>query len=170
MPTSLWITRANPQARFRLFCFPYAGGGASIYHAWSRSLPAEIDLCPVQLPGRENRFNEPLFTSLPLLVDALEHALVPYFDVPFAFFGHSLGALISFELARSLRRDLQRSPAQLFVSAHRAPQLPLGRSLLYTLPAAEFLRSVYRMGGTPSAVLMNKELISLMLPILLHHL
>src|SRR5579884_4085328 len=117
MSTSPWIKRANPQARCRLFCFPYAGGGASIYHAWSRSLPAEIDVCAVQLPGRENRIGEPLFTSLPLLIDALAHELAPFFDKPFVFFGHSMGALISFELARCLRSRRQPEPAQLFVSA-----------------------------------------------------
>lgn len=166
MPTSSWITRANPQARCRLFCFPYAGGGASIYHAWPRSLPAEIDVCAVQLPGRENRIKEPLFTSLDPLIDALARELAPFFDKPFAFFGHSLGALISFELARRLRSMQQPGPAQLFVSAYRAPQLPMSREMLHKLPVAEFLRSVFRMGGTPPAVLMHKELVDLMLPIL----
>jgi medium-chain acyl-[acyl-carrier-protein] hydrolase len=166
MPTSSWIRRANPQACCRLFCFPYAGGGASIYHAWSRGLPATIDVCAVQLPGRENRIEEPLFTSLPSLIDALVYELAPYFDKPFAFFGHSMGALISFELARRLRRGRQPEPSQLFVSAYSAPQLPRSREVLHNLPSAEFLRSVFRMGGTPPAVLMNKELVNLMLPIL----
>lgn len=166
MPTSPWIKRVNPQAQFRLFCFPYAGGGASIYHAWSRSLPAAIDVCAVQLPGRENRIGEPLFTSLPLLIDSLARELTPFFDKPFAFFGHSMGALISFELARCLRSRRQPEPSHLFVSALRAPQFPLSRDTLHNLSTAEFLRSVFRMGGTPPAVLMNKELVSLMLPIL----
>lgn len=166
MVTSPWMKRANPQAHCRLFCFPYAGGGASIYHAWSRSLPAAIDVCAVQLPGRENRLGEPLFTSLPSLIDALAHELAPFFDKPFAFFGHSMGALISFELARRLRSGWQPEPSQLFVSAYRAPQLPRSREMLHDLPAAEFLRQVFRMGGTPPAVLMNKELVSLILPIL----
>jgi medium-chain acyl-[acyl-carrier-protein] hydrolase len=166
MPTSSWITRANPHAHFRLFCFPYAGGGASIYYAWSRSLPAAIDVCAVQLPGRENRLKEPLFTSLAPLIDSLARELAPFFDKPFAFFGHSLGALISFELARRLRSMQQPGPAQLFVSAYRAPQLPQSREMLHNLSTTEFLRSVFRMGGTPPAVILNKELVSLMLPTL----
>jgi surfactin synthase thioesterase subunit len=166
MSTSLWVTRVNPQAQLRLFSFPYAGGGASIYRQWSRSLPPEIDLCPVQLPGRENRLKEPLFTSLTPLIETLARELMPYLDRPFAFFGHSMGALISFELARYLRRHSQLEPLHLFVSAHRAPQIPLSRELLHNLAAPEFLRSVYRMGGTPSAVLLDKELIHLLLPIL----
>jgi medium-chain acyl-[acyl-carrier-protein] hydrolase len=166
MSTSPWIKRANPHAQFRLFCFPYAGGGASIYHAWSRSLPAAIDVCAVQLPGRENRIGEPLFTSLPLLIDSLAHELAPFFDKPFAFFGHSMGAMISFELTRCLRSRRQPEPSQLFVSAFRAPQMPLSRDMLHNLSAAEFLRSVFRMGGTPPAVLLHKELVELMLPIL----
>jgi medium-chain acyl-[acyl-carrier-protein] hydrolase len=166
MSTSPWIIRANPQAQFRLFCFPYAGGGASIYHSWSRGLPAAIDVCAVQLPGRESRIKEPLFTSLPPLIDALSRELAPFFDKPFAFFGHSMGALISFELARYLRRMQQPGPAQLFVSAYGAPQLPPSREMLHNLSTPEFLRSVFRMGGTPPAVLLNKELVSLMLPVL----
>jgi medium-chain acyl-[acyl-carrier-protein] hydrolase len=166
MSTSPWIRRANPQAHCRLFCFPYAGGGASIYHAWSRSLPASIDVCAVQFPGRENRIEEPLFTSLPSLVGVLADELVPFFDRPFAFFGHSMGALISFELARQLRRGRQPEPVQLFISAYGAPHIPRSREMLHSLPTAEFLRSVFRMGGTPSAVLMNKELVNLLLPIL----
>lgn len=166
MSTSLWIPRSNPQARVRLFCLPYAGGGASIYRLWSRKLPSDIDVCPVQLPGHENRVKEPLFTRLPPLIEALAHEVAPLLDKPFAFFGHSMGAVLSFELARYLRRHGQSEPGRLFISAHRAPQLPLGRELLYTLPAPEFLRSVYRMGGTPPAVLLNQELVRLILPIL----
>ncbi len=164
--TSPWLPLCNPQAKFRLFCFPYAGGGASLYRLWSRLLPADVDVCPVHLPGRETRLPEPLFTHLIPLIEAGAQALSPYCDVPFAFFGHSMGALISFEMARSLRRHQRLTPVHLFVSAYRAPQLPLSREMIHHLAAPEFLRSVFRMGGTPSDVLLNKELVDLFLPIL----
>src|SRR5687768_10798540 len=97
--TTPWIayTRPNPHARLRLFCFPYAGGGASIFRRWSDELPPSVEVCPVQLPGRENRLREPPFTRIDPLVRALAHALRPNLNRPFALFGHSMGALIGFE-------------------------------------------------------------------------
>src|SRR4051812_38568638 len=99
-----WLpfTRPNPAARLRLFCFPFAGGGASAFRLWSQGLPLTVDVCPVQPPGRETRFREPAYTRLPPLVTALADALRPHFDRPFAFFGHSMGAIVAFELAREL--------------------------------------------------------------------
>src|SRR5204863_8481508 len=82
----------NPRAKLRLFCFHYAGGSASIFRAWPSALPGEIEVCAVQLPGREARLREPSFTRLPEVIQALAPALRPYFTLPFAFFGHSLGA------------------------------------------------------------------------------
>src|SRR5690349_1583466 len=82
-----WVKRAkpNPQARFRLFCFPYAGGGASLFRNWANRLPGEIEVCAVQLPGREDRLTEPAFTRMPLLVEALASVLSPWLqDKPYA--------------------------------------------------------------------------------------
>jgi medium-chain acyl-[acyl-carrier-protein] hydrolase len=89
--TNAWITcpKPNPQAHVRLFCFPYAGGGASIFRLWSDDMPAEVEVCPVQLPGRESRLSHPPFTRLALLVPTLVPVLRPYLDRPCAFFGHS---------------------------------------------------------------------------------
>src|SRR5215467_15197573 len=101
-----WIVRSKPHALLRLFCFPYAGGGASLFRLWSDSLPPEIDMCPVHLPGREGRLKEPPFTSLTPLIQALAQALRPYMDIPFVFFGYSMGALISFELARHCEQPM----------------------------------------------------------------
>jgi medium-chain acyl-[acyl-carrier-protein] hydrolase len=98
-----WITspRQSGAERLRLFCLPYAGGGAILYHAWAAALP-NVEVCPIQLPGRESRIREPALTRMSLLTDALTVAMRPYLSRPFAFFGHSMGALISFELARRL--------------------------------------------------------------------
>nr|MBA3949306.1 thioesterase [Acidobacteriota bacterium] len=101
-----WITCPSPRPRatLRLFCLPFAGGGASTYRLWAGSLPASIEVCPIQPPGREDRYAEPAFTSIAALSRALADELGPYLDTPFAIFGHSMGALVAFETARALRR------------------------------------------------------------------
>ena len=101
----------SPQARLRLFCFPYAGGSALMFRTWSNALPADVEVCPVQLPGRSTRLTERPFTELSPLIQVLAQALSPLLDKPFAFFGHSLGALVGFELARQLRRQYGVNPA-----------------------------------------------------------
>src|SRR5690349_1857727 len=95
-----WIVRPrpNPRARLRLFCFPYAGGGASTYRSWPAYLRDEIEMVAVQLPGREERLREPAFDSASELCLQLASVLAPYLDRPFALFGHSMGALVAFEL------------------------------------------------------------------------
>jgi len=163
-----WIAfrKPNPQARLRLFCFPYAGTGASIFRTWSEGLPADVEVCPVQFPGRGTRLKETPFTELLPLVQALAQALVPLLDKPFAFFGHSLGALVSFELARQLRRQAGVQPVRLFVSADRAPQIPQRDRPIHALPDSEFLVELRRLNGIPEKVLEDVELMQVMLPVL----
>lgn len=156
----------NPRARLRVFCFPYAGGGASIYRGWAASLPADHEVCPVQLPGRESRLREQPFTHLGPMVQALADALPPCFDLPFVFFGHSMGALIAFELARELRRRGGSLPLHLFVSGRRAPQLPVREAPIHGLPEPEFIVKLRELNGTPEEVLQHAELMRLLLPIL----
>ncbi len=163
-----WVMRPRPHPRacLRLFCFPYAGGGASVYRGWADALPPQFEVCPIQLPGRESRLAEPPFTRLSSLVEHLAAVLEPYLQLPFAFFGHSMGALIGFELARHLRRDGVCGPEHLFVSGHHAPQLPDPYPPIHHLPEAAFLRGLQRLNGTPEAVLQNSELMQLLLPML----
>ncbi len=118
-----WISTPahRPDARMRLFCFPYAGGGTSAYNPWAKSLPDEIALYSIRLPGRESRLREAPHVRMAPLVQDLADALSPYLDLPFAFFGHSMGGLVTFELARQLRRQHAPQPLHLFVSSHRAP-------------------------------------------------
>ena len=166
--TNSWITRPkpNPKARLRLFCFPFAGGAASIFRTWPDQLAPDIEVCPVELPGRGKRLREPLFTGILPLIEILTPALLPYLDIPFAFFGHSLGTIISFELARQLRREKAPSPRHLFISGRRAPQVPPRKRPLHNLPKSELIEELRQYNGTPETVLANQELMELFLPIL----
>jgi medium-chain acyl-[acyl-carrier-protein] hydrolase len=162
----LMCTRPRPEARWRLLCFPYAGGGANIFRGWQDGLPSTIEVCAVELPGRAKRLLETPFTDLSSLVRIAAHALLPYLDKPFAFFSHSMGAIISFELARYLRDEEGLKPLHLFVAGRRAPQLPETDVPTYNLPEADFIQELRRLQGTPEEVLENPELMELMLPIL----
>lgn len=166
--TNPWLGyyKPNAEADIRLFCFPYAGGGASSFREWAGGLPSSVDVCPVQLPGRGGRMSEKPFTRLSPLVEALAHALNPYFEMPFAFFGHSMGAVIGFELARHLRRKRLPEPEHLFVSGRCAPQTPDIGPFDFDLPEAEFIEELRRLNGTPKEVLEHPELMQLMLPLL----
>ncbi|HZF41201.1 MAG TPA: thioesterase domain-containing protein [Blastocatellia bacterium] len=162
----LLFPRSNPQARIRLFCFPYAGGGSAVYRRWPAELPGNIEVGLIQLPGRETRLREKPLTEITYIIEHLAQSLRPYLDKPFAFFGHSMGAIISFELARHLRWVHQVEPERLFVSGRRAPQLPISDPIIYDLPDQEFLAEIIRLNGTPITVLENQELMRLMLPLL----
>jgi medium-chain acyl-[acyl-carrier-protein] hydrolase len=163
---SCWFTfYPNPQSRLRLFCFPYAGGNTLSYRQWSAYLP-NLEILLVQLPGRERRFLEPPFTDLNSLVEALVSEILPYCDRPFAFFGHSMGGFVAFELTRTLRRRHHPYPAHLLLSGCRAPQLPPSHPPLHPLSDADFIQELRRYNGTPEEVLMNSELIQLFLPTL----
>jgi medium-chain acyl-[acyl-carrier-protein] hydrolase len=165
---SVWLsgTPVVGNTRLRLFCLPYAGGGATLYRSWPRAVPAELQICRVQLPGRENRVAEPPFRRMPPLVNALTEAIRPYLDRPFAIFGHSMGALVAFELARALRRAGLPQPSRLFLSSHRAPHLPDPDPPLHFLSDDALRAELRRLGGTPDEVFEHPELMELMLPLL----
>jgi medium-chain acyl-[acyl-carrier-protein] hydrolase len=158
--------KPNPNAQLRLFCFPYAGGGASIYRTWGAHLPPHVELRPVQLPGRENRMSEPPLTRVEPLVRLLAEALLPYLDLPFAFFGHSMGALVAFELARKLRTTVRLEPLQLFVAGRIAPHIIRSEPPNYNLPDPELIEELRRLDGTPAEALEHPELMRLILPLL----
>ncbi|PYS78745.1 MAG: putative thioesterase [Acidobacteria bacterium] len=163
-----WLVRyrASPRTRLRLFCFPYAGGAAQVFRLWPQSLPDFIEVCAVQPPGRGSRLREEPFTRLDALVEAAMPALIPFMDVTFAFYGHSMGAMIAFEAARRLRCMGVDGPAHLFVGACRAPRLASEREITYDLPEPEFIEELRRRGGTPTEVLGHEELLHLLLPLL----
>jgi medium-chain acyl-[acyl-carrier-protein] hydrolase len=158
--------RPNPQAGLRLFCFPYGGGGAAAFRTWQDYFPATIEVCPVQIPGREERLNEPCFTSLISLVENIAEQLSGLFDKPFAFFGHSLGAMIAFELARQLRKEQVAQPIHVFASGRRAPQIPDSGPRIYDLPAHEFVAFLRQLNFVRQELLERTKLLELIAPIL----
>jgi medium-chain acyl-[acyl-carrier-protein] hydrolase len=163
-----WLVcpKRRPRARLRLFCFPYAGGGASAFCKWPDDLPTDVELIAVQPPGREGRLAEAPYVRLDPLVDATVQVLQPYLDKPFVFFGHSMGALIAFETARAFRRAGAPGPLHLVASARRAPQVPPDEPLVFDLPEPAFLAELRRMDGTPEEVFQTPELLELVLPLL----
>lgn len=163
-----WIIRPRPRpdALVRLFCFPYAGGGTSIFHRWPDALPNYIEVCAVRLPGRESRLLEAPFTDIHTLIAHLLDELQQFSERPFAFFGHSMGALIGFELARALHAKERLEPIHVFASGCRAPHHSRKRPLWHTLPDSQLLQQVRSLGGIPKEVLENAEFIDLMLPLI----
>jgi medium-chain acyl-[acyl-carrier-protein] hydrolase len=151
----------------RLFCLPHAGGGATAFRSWTAELPAFVQLCSVLLPGRETRLSEPLYTEIGPLVDAMDRELRPWLDIPYAVFGHSMGALLAFEWVRKLQREGCPTPACLFLSGRRAPDRSGDTSFLHALPNGEFVKELTRVyNGIPQELLDNEELMDVFLPIL----
>ncbi|MBL7684887.1 MAG: thioesterase [Deltaproteobacteria bacterium] len=165
-----WILKktipvSNPQ--YRLFCFPYAGGQAAIYRSWIQSFPETIEVCAIELPGRGRRFGEPLFEKMSDLIPQIAKVLEEFQDLPFFFFGHSMGSLLAFEMCRFLRAHQKKLPKTLMVSGCGAPQLQsLRNRVLHDLPDEHFFSELERLQGTPAQVLAHPELMKLFLPII----
>lgn len=148
----------------RLFCLPYAGGSASYYYSWRSYVPHDLELCPVELPGRGARFGEAPFRELPALVNALADALRDEFDLPFYLFGHSMGGVVAFELCRELRRRGWSLPGHLFVSAAPVPGGPTSSDPLHQASNERLKEQLRQLNGTPAEVIENDELMELVLP------
>lgn len=165
--SSKWLVpigKHNQEPKLSLFCFPPAGAGTLFFRHWSSLVPHGVNLWAVRLPGRETRINEPLLTTWPELVEPLIQALNTHCHRPFALFGHSLGALMSFEIAHQLRKHLGYLPTALVVSGRQPPHLPV-KNRDYKRTDVELLEELRLDGGTPEAVLQNSELMDLFLPI-----
>lgn len=159
-------SKPNPSVPLRMFCFPYAGGGMTIFRTWPRGFENFAEIYLAQLPGRDSRLREAPFTQLPRLVTEMVQTIGPYLDKPFVFFGHSMGAILSFELARRLRQEKGVEPLHLFVSGRPAPQIRRRDPCSYDLPEPEFVSELLKLNGTPREVLENAELRQLVVPLL----
>lgn len=157
------LIHSNPEATLRLFCFPYAGGSATIFRKWSDNLPENIEICAIQLPGRGSRMREKPHTQINDLINDLHSAIASTLaEKPFVFLGHSMGALLAFELCHLL----EKQPEHLIVSGHRAPQEPATYTPIYKLSDQEFLEELKDLGGMQKQILDNKELMDMLIPIL----
>ena len=148
-----------------MFCFPYAGGSATLYRDWPGHLPDDIELVGVQLPGRAFRLREPPFTDITHLLDALEKQIVPFLNqVPFIFWGHSMGALVAFELMRRFQEQSIPLPTMAILSGRRAPHLPYDPLNVPDMSDEEFMNELRRLGGTPDEIINNQRLMNLVMP------
>ncbi|OYQ64854.1 hypothetical protein B9G53_09750 [Pseudanabaena sp. SR411] len=162
-----WILqpKLSHSTSLNLICFPPGGCGASIFNSWSKYLPSGLAISAVQLPGRETRFKEVAFSNMALLISELLISLLPYVkNVPFAVFGHSVGALIAFEFVRQLYQNHLPSPEYLIVSGRRAPHIPLDK-ILHLQADSALIEELRLIGGTSNLILDDPELMSLFLPI-----
>ncbi len=166
--SSPWLLPGDrsDQARARLFCFHHAGGGASMFFPWSKASPPDIHVVSVQMPGREHRIREDCITTLSPVVQTIARVLEPWLDLPYAMFGHSMGASIAFETARELRRGGQPMPVHLGVSGRIAPHLRSRFSPVHTLDDSELIDRIRSAGGMPAHVVSEPELLELVLSVI----
>ncbi|RDI64988.1 thioesterase II family protein [Nocardia pseudobrasiliensis] len=166
LPDTPYIWRAKrPGARHRLICFPHGGGGAATFASWAAQLPPEIELAAVQLPGRQNRIYEKLPASADALIEAVTEALLPLLEGSVAFFGHSCGALLAFEVARALRAAGHPMPRRLFLSGQPSPQAFSARPKLHRLSHADFRAEIVELGGVDSEIVEDPRILDDLIPI-----
>lgn len=147
-----------------LFCLPFAGGGASAYQAWMKKMDSDITVCPIQLPGREERVMEKLYTDMRELLEDLKDEMAMVIKGKYAIWGHSMGGKIAYELEKYLENNGYQAQC-LFVSGCRIPSIPEPNPI-YHLKDEAFKRELERFEGTPKEVLENKELLDFFLPML----
>ncbi len=168
VPSLLILPRHSAgQHRLNLVCFPYAGANPYIFIDWRTRFAPHVDVVGIHLPGRGTRLQQPSHTSISEIVSEVFEALPVLGGGPFAFYGHSLGALVAFETARQLRRMGAPQPSHLFVGGARPPHMPALQPPLHSLERQAFLDSVQaRYGGIPAAILQERELLEIFLPAL----
>ena len=160
-----WIPFRNDdeRIRFRLFVFPHAAGSAALYRPLRRVMPPQIDLCPLEPPGRAARLNEPPCTSMNELMDALDQVLPPLMTVPYGFFGHSVGAWAAYQAAQQLRSTDGRTAAHLFVSGRRSPDRASTAPIALPRSDDDLLAILRHFGGTPASIMKRPDLIASLL-------
>jgi medium-chain acyl-[acyl-carrier-protein] hydrolase len=165
-PKSLLVTRKKPHARYRLFCFPYSGGSAAVFQPWEELLPDDIELVAIRLPGHSGRMNEVPLTSVAEMADSLMPTITAWLDRPYLIYGHSLGAIVAFELLHALQAKRLPLPHHFFCAGRRAPHAPPRIEPIHDWPLERFVSELRRLNGTPEILLTNPSWIDLFIPIL----
>ncbi|MFD7558966.1 MULTISPECIES: thioesterase II family protein [unclassified Streptomyces] len=162
--SELWVRRFHPapEQPYRLVCLPHAGGTASYFFPFSQALAAHADVLAIQYPGRQDRRHEPAITVTEQLVDGIHRALRPWADRPLVLFGHSMGAVLGFELARRMEAEGE-PPLGLIVSGRRAPHMPRPDSV-HTKGDEALLAEIRKLSGTDPGVLADEEIVRMVLP------
>lgn len=153
--------KPGPEVEIRLFCFPFAGGSAAAYRMWSRLAPRHVHVSGVEYPGRGMRLAEEPVRSLPPLIRNLAGLIEPLLHEPFAFFGHSMGGIVAYELTRALRARGVPQPRHLFISGAGAPGEPSALRCLADAGDDEVIEELRTLGGTPPELFDNAELMEL---------
>jgi medium-chain acyl-[acyl-carrier-protein] hydrolase len=165
MSTTRWLlSRPNGRARLRMYCLSYAGGNGSMYLQWQDRLDPAVEVVAIQLPGRGSRLGEPPIESLPQLVEQIAAQLGSPDRLPFVFYGHSLGGLLAFELARYCRLRWMRTPRRLFISGCDAPRHRKTIRNVHDLEGDAFIDALAQYNGTPPELLAHRELMALLEP------
>lgn len=152
--------------KITLFCFPYAGGSASIYYGWKKYINKDIEIIPVELAGRGKRFDCQAYDKIDDVVDDAFEIVKKSINGPYGLFGHSMGSIIAFELAHRINDYNLSNPQYLFVSGRKPPHLVKNEKIIHLLPDNEFINKIMDMGGTSKEVFENKELLEIYLPMI----
>lgn len=151
----------------KLFCFPYAGGSASVYGKLKQYLDKNIEIVPIEYTGRGKRINEKFYTDISGAIDDIYEVIRKHINGhEFAFLGHSMGCIIAYEICKRVREDCGREPAHIFVSGRYPPHVRKKSTILHTLPNDWFKNEIMKIGGTPKEIFENEELSQLFIPIL----
>ncbi|MFJ4840807.1 thioesterase II family protein [Streptomyces sp. NPDC088746] len=156
---------ADGAAEERLFCFPHAGAGASVFGHWRARMPDSVDLFPVQLPGRENRSSDPMPDTLEELTEQTAEALLPYLRTPYVLLGHSFGGLLAYALARRLHEQGHPLPRRLLISGTRPPHLAATTSY-HTLSHDGLLGFLREINAVHDVLLEHEEFVRRLLHVL----
>jgi medium-chain acyl-[acyl-carrier-protein] hydrolase len=162
----LWRPLPRPDARLLLLCFPCAGGGPSTFYRWAEELPAGVELLAVRLPGRHTRISERPYDDWTELLHRLVQVVIAVADRPFVLFGHSLGAMMAYELTRWLDDCADVAPHRLLLAGCRAPDVPLLLPAIHQLPDEEFTRNLSLVASTPPEVFADQRMMRLVRPLM----
>jgi len=155
----------NIQNKIRLIVFPYAGGSASVFKQWENFLSTDIEICPIQLPGREDRYHEKSFTEIESYIQEFSGYFQRLSDLPFVFFGHSLGALFCYEVCRYLEKNALPLPLHVFISGASPPR-KFETNEIKEYTDEELKKELISLNGIPEEFKKNESLFKLFLPII----